>query len=222
VPDLVVVLHRESSSGDRIDHIEVRSEGRGNFSVWARKYGKDPITGRRRMLYGERTNCRKSPEAVRNAIGDHAGNLSVEIDWADTIRQIASIDWVTAAVIADKAGYQIPELPTVDILYDQGSPHTRGEVEIGAEWGYDLHSLSMSFEQWVSILGGESWEDDEPYWYEGEEFTGTWSFEGKGELEVTYDGGGVGWTGGLGGLDVINGPKVDDVDLALLALSSID
>ena len=160
--------------------------------------------------------------ALRKAIEDYAQELAVEIEWADVIQLIASINWVTAAVIADKTGHEIPELPTLDILLDHCLPYPSDDVEIGANWGYELHFLSMPFERWVSILFGEKWEEEEPYWYEGKEFTGTWSFNGKGELEVWYDGGGVGWNGGLSGLDLINGPKVDEVDLAWLVLSSMD
>ena len=39
---------------------------------------------------------------------------------------------------------------------------------------------------------------------------------------VGYDDGGVGWDGRLDGLDVIDGPKLDDVDLARLALSAVE
>jgi hypothetical protein len=85
-----------------------------------------------------------------------------------------------------------------------------------------MHELTLPFERWVRILRGESWSIGEPYWYEGQRFTGEWSFDGNGGLVVGYDHDGVGWEGKVSGLDAIEGPKLDDVDLAALALSAVE
>ena len=60
------------------------------------------------------------------------------------------------------------------------------------------------------------------YRYEGQRFTGTWSFDGDGRLVVSYDDGGVGWEGNLDGVNVIDGPKLDNIDLARLALCAVE
>lgn len=39
---------------------------------------------------------------------------------------------------------------------------------------------------------------------------------------MSYDDGGVSWDGGLGELDAIDGPKMDEVDLARLALAAVE
>ena len=164
----------------------------------------------------------KSPMAIYKAIEDEAEYLSVQVEWVDAIPLIASIDWLTAAVIASKVGFEIPALPDVEILLTQRSLRSLGRVTIGAEWGYDMHELSLPYERWVRVLKGETLSIEQPYWYEGQRFTGEWSFDGIGGLVVGYDDGGVGWDGKLGGLDVIEGPKLDEVDLARLALSAVE
>jgi hypothetical protein len=220
----VVLLHRDAFSmmDDWIDHIEIRRDARAIFAVWANKYGEDPMTGRRRWFDWSKMRGLKSPMVIYKAIEDAAEYLNVQVEWVDAIPLIASIDWLTAAVIASNVGYEIPKLPDVDILMNQRSLRSIGRVTIGAEWGYDMHKISLTFERWVRILRGEYLEIDEPYWHEGQRFTSTWSFDGIGRVVVTYDDGGVGWDGNLGGLELIDGPKVENVDLALLALSAVE
>lgn len=219
----VVLLHRDAFSmvDNWIDHIELRRDAHAAFAVWGNKYGEDPTTGRRRWFDWNKTKGLKSPMAIHKAIEDVAEYLSVQVEWVDAVPLIASIDWLSAAVIASKAGFEIPALPDVDVLLTQRSLRSIGRVTIGATWGYEMHELSLSFEQWVRILRGKQFELDEPYWYEGQRFTGTWSFDGTGGLVVSYDDGGVGWEGNLGWLDVIDGPKMDEVDLARLALGAV-
>lgn len=219
----VVLLHRESFSMDdgSIDHIELRRNAFATFSVWRKKYGQDPMTGRQRWFDWGKTKGLKSSVAIKMAIDDAAELLSVTVEWEKIIPLIASIDWLIAAVIAKNGGHEIPTIPDVNVLLTQRSLRALGRVTIGAEWGYDMHELDFPLEHWIRILRGESWVIDKPYWYEGERFTGTWSFDGDGQLEVTYDDGGVGWQGHLTGLEVIEGPKLDNVDLAKLALSAV-
>ncbi len=220
----VVLLHRDAFSmvDNWIDHIELRRGAYATFSVWGNKYGEDPTTGRRRWFDWDKTKGLKSPMAIYKAIEDEAEYLSVQVEWVDAIPLIASIDWLTAAVIASKVGFEIPALPDVEILLTQRSLRSLGRVTIGAEWGYDMHELSLPYERWVRVLKGETLSIEQPYWYEGQRFTGEWSFDGIGGLVVGYDDGGVGWDGKLGGLDVIEGPKLDEVDLARLALSAVE
>ena len=68
------------------------------------------------------------------------------------------------------------------------------------------------------ILGGEAWIIGEPCLYKDQRFTRRWAFDGWHGLAVTYDDDGVGWDGELPGVDLFFGPRVDYVDLALLAL----
>lgn len=220
----VVLLHRDAFSmvDNWIDHIELRRSAYATFSVWANKYGEDPMTGRRRWFEWDKTKGIKSPIAIYKAVEDAAEYLNVQVEWVDAVPLIASIDWVTAAVMASNVGYEIPALPDVDVLLTQRSLRTLGRVTIGAEWGYDMHELEMPLDRWMRILRGEPWSVEEPYWYEGQRFTGEWSFDGAGGLVVSYDDGGVGWDGQLAGLDFIDGPKVDDVDLSKLALSAVE
>jgi hypothetical protein len=219
----VVLVHRDAFSmvDDWIDHIELRRDAYATFSVWGNKYGEDPMTGRRRWFDRDKTRGLKSPMAIHKAIEDAAEYLNVQIEWVDAIPLIASIDWLTAAVIASSVGYEIPALPDADVLLGQRSLRAIGRVTIGAEWGYDMHELTLSFERWVRILQGDGWSTEAPYWYEGQRFTAEWCFDGAGSLLVGYDDGGVGWEGRLDGLEVIEGPKLDDVDLAKLAVSAV-
>lgn len=219
----VVLLHRDAFSmvDDWIDHIELRRDAYATFSVWGNKYGEDPMNGRRRWFDWNKTKGLKSPMAVYKAIEDEAEYLSVQVEWVDAIPLIASIDWLSAAVIANKVGFEIPALPDVDVLLTQRSLRSIGQFTIGAEWGYEMHELTLSFERWVRILGGQSWSIKEPYFYEGQRFMCEWSFDGNGGLVVAYEDGGVGWHGRLSSLDAINGPKMDDVDLAQLALAAV-
>ena len=220
--DKVVLLHREAYSmvDNWIDHIELRRNAHATFSVWGNKYGEDPTTGRQRWFDWEKSIGLKSPMAIHKAIEDMAEFLGVQIEWAEVIPLIAAIDWVTASVIATKVGNEIPVLPSLNVLLMQRSFRKTGRVTIGAEWGYDMHELSLPFERWLRILLGERYKTDKPYWYEAKRFTGWWSFDGVGGLVVSYDDGGVGWDGNVDGLDIIEGPKVDGIDLARLAMSA--
>lgn len=218
----IVLLHRGNSSvlDDWVDYIELRRNAYATFAVWGSKSGEHPKTGHRQWLGWDKTEGLKSPLAIKKAIDDVANFLSAPFEWDEFIPLIESIDWLTAAVVASTEGLEIPALPEVDDLLSQRSLRALGNVRIGAEWGYDMHQLELPFERWVRILCGESCEIQKPYIYEGERFTGTWSFNGEGRLEVTYDDAAVGWKGDLGELDFIDGPKVDDVDLARLTLST--
>lgn len=72
-------------------------------------------------------------------------------------------------------------------------------VVVSVEWGYDLHDCPMAQRTWERILPGQQVTRVEPYWYEGDRFTGIWGFNtnGYGSLVVTYDDGGQGFDGTL-------------------------
>ena len=200
-----------------IDHIGLRRDRYSNFVVYGNKYGEDPDTGRKRWFEGDTVRGLRSPEQIKEAIHNEAEFLSVEIDWVSVVPIIATLDWVTSAVLASTLGISLPDLPYASEMLEQRSLRQLGKVTIGVEWGYDLHGLVIPFERWVRLLHGDSWYFEMPYWYEGERFTGCWSFDRR-TLEVTYDGEGQGWSGDLERIDVVSGPVLDGVDLAKATL----
>lgn len=157
---------------------------------------------------------------ILEAVSEHAELLGVGFELESAVPLIASIDWLTAAVLASHAGLEVPRLPAADVLLEQRAMRPLGRVVVGVEWGNDMHELSLSLEQWIRILGGASWNADRPYLYEGDRFIGTWSFDGRRGLEVTYDDAGVGWDGEIDDIDLIEGPQVDGVDVARLAVKA--
>ncbi len=217
-----VLLHREAFSmvDNWIDHVEVRRSRYGVLTVRGNEHGENPDTGRRCWGRWRRTPDLKNPVSLRSAVDAMAKSLGVSVDWAHAVPVLASIDWFTAAVIASTAGLRIPALPPADELVQQRSLRSLGPVVLGVTWGYEMHQLQISLEQWLRILSGEPWSTEEPYWYEGQRFTGRWAFDGRRGLQVTYDDGGVGWEGDLGGVDVIIGPQMDGVGLGRLALDA--
>jgi len=106
-------------------------------------------------------------------------------------------------------------------LLNQRSLRPFGHVKIGAIWGYDMHEFDLPLGRWIRVLNGDEWSAEKRYWYEGQRFKGNWSFDGLGSLSVGYGDGGQGWQGNLSGLDMIDGPKIDEVDLAKLTLSAV-
>lgn len=219
---VAVLLHEESflMVDNWVDHIELRLNRYGTFVVRGNKHGENPDSGRRSWGRWRLTPDLKDPSSVHSALDGMAESLGVELDWQRAVPIIASIDWLTAAVIASKAGLVVSDLPAADDLLKQRALRPLGQVTVGVVWGYEMHELQMPFERWVRILGGESWAVDHPYWYEGERFVGTWSFDDRHGLEVTYGDGGVGWEGVLKNMDLISGPRVDGIDLASLTLTA--
>lgn len=209
------------------DHLELCRYPGAKFAVSSGKCGEDPATGRRRWLDEVTDKGLRSPGAVRQALLRHADSLRVELDWNDVVTRIAKIDWVTAAVIARQTSVALPSLPAAKEVMAQRTLRPFGKVTVGAAWGYDLHCLTMSFEQWVRILTGERFERPRPYYYEGKRFRAWWIFDGKGRLNVAIDmdgsgcGSGDGWLGAVGGVNLLEGPQVDGEDLAKLALAAV-
>ncbi len=218
-----VLLHGDDCLmlGDSDIQIKLCRNSFATFAVWGGKAGSSHHSNRQLRIDWSKTEALKSPLAIKQAIENIAGSLNVSLQWDKVNRSIASIDWVTAAVVAVTVGLEMPGLPEVEDLLSQRSLRAFGRVRLGAEWGDEMHEVDLSFERWVRILCGEHWEVRKSYFYEGKRFTGAWSFDGgKRQLEVTYDDCGVGWHGDLGELDLIWGHQLDDVDLARLALTA--
>ena len=79
-------------------------------------------------------------------------------------------------------------------------------VTITVEWGYELHSITLSGRNWSLVKTGRPLSmRGKGYYYEGEFFWDYWSFAGglEGELRVDYgDDGGCGFQGTLSDADI--------------------
>ncbi|MFN5495574.1 MAG: hypothetical protein ACK5C3_03220 [bacterium] len=219
----VILLERDrfTMSDSWTDRIELTRSAGCKFEITGSKDLGAPTLEQPGNLPITHVDGITSPRALYRALNDAALMLDVELEWVDAIPLIAKLDWITAAVIAKDAGHEVPELPSFETLVSQRSLMSlrrMGKVTIGAEWGNEMHELMMSFEQWLRILGGEDDLVERPYRYEGKRFMGVWSFDGNGRLEVGYDDGGQGWEGLLQDLELIDGPKLEDADLAKLAV----
>ncbi len=162
-----------------------------------------------------------SPRALYRALNNAASILAVEMEWVHAIPLIAQLDWITAAVIANDTDYDVPKLPPFETVISQRLlTSIRGieKVKLGAELGYDMHELTMSFEEWLRILGGETDRVEKPYFYEGKRCLGDWKFDVKGGLVVGIDYEGERWGGRLADLAPIDSPKLENADLAKLAV----
>lgn len=211
---VLVDSERFSMQSSWRDHLELRRDRRAQFSVHARKL----IDGK----WNTWNSCKGliTPLQVMNAIDESADLLGVVVEYVEALPLIKCIDWVTAAVIAEKIGHDLPTPNEFAILTKQRSYRSFGKVTIGVEWGYDMHTISMPFERWLRVLGGELYIQSERYNYEGNVSKAQWRFNGR-QLEVTYDDGGTGWEGGLDILGLLVGPQVDEVDIAKLAIQAL-
>lgn len=222
----VVVFEEENDNmhSNWTDQISISRTKRGWFSVYGRKFvesSKWPF--RRHSETWDKAKDIKSPFELIKGLEGVSEMLCVELDWEKTIEEIGSLDWVTAAVIAAKLEKRLPPLPAVDTILRQRSLRPLGKVHIGVEWGYDMHDMEISFEQWIRILNGEEYTVSTPYFYEGERFTADWRFDinEQDQLYVGYDDGAVGWTGDLTAIHVIEGRRVDGADVAMVALDAM-
>ena len=202
------------------DHVELRRDRACRFTVAANKYGENPITGRLQWGDWDKTGALQVPSQVHDALQAAATHLDIDLDWSQTVRLIAQLDWVTGAVIADASGLTMPPLPTVAVINTQRSVRNLGTVTIGVEWGYDMHEFNLPFRAWLEILNGRRLNFAQPYFYEGARFKADWRFDVRDvdHLDVGIEDGGQGWVGPLNGVDLLRGPVIDDVDLAKLAL----
>jgi hypothetical protein len=219
----VILLERDrfTMSDSWTDRIELTRSAGCKFEITGSKDLGAPTLEQPGNLPITNVDGITSSRALYRALNEAALMLDVELEWVDAIPLIAKLDWITAAVIANDVGQDVPELPSFESLVSQRSLTSirrMGKVTIGAEWGYEMHELTMSFEQWLRILGGERHRVEKPYLYEGKTYLGVWMFDGKGGLVVGIDYEGEGWGGHLVDLELIDGPKLEDADLAKLAV----
>jgi hypothetical protein len=75
----------------------------------------------------------------------------------------------------------------------QAKPGHAATIQVA--WGYEAHELTLTPEQWSSVMSGHEIGLEGPgYFYDGKHFQDYWNFGGgsQGSLVVSYDGGGVG------------------------------
>jgi len=221
---VVVIFTIDSSATPmgEVFEVAISRTARGRFSVTTKKFIIDPERPMHRHLARARLGNIKSPRDLFEALETSEKAVKGGFSWSGVIPKIAELDWVTAAVIATHQEMDIPPLPPIATLERQRSLKGLGDVTIGVEWGDDFREINITFEQWLRILLGERYEEDMPYGYEGEEFTASWRFDVNEEdqLYVGYDDGGTGWDGSFADMDCLEGPIVDEVDLANAALEA--
>ena len=74
------------------------------------------------------------------------------------------------------------------------------KIELSVEWGYEIHTLSVTPSVWAKIVAGEEIVQKSRGAYEGAQFWIEWSFNCSGvqTLSVKYgDDGGVGYEGNI-------------------------
>ena len=211
----------KSDHGNMHDRVVIQHPPRGLFTVLAQKCTETPLD----PLPWETVNSfsdLQSPLELIKALEQAGELLGVDLEWSDVILGVASLDWVSAAVIADLKKGAIPALPPIEKLRQQRVLKDLGKVAIGVVWGYDSHDLGLHFATWIRILQGHSYSTRSRYFYEGEQFTAEWSFNifGEVQLGVGYDDGGTGWEGALANMGYLKGPVLDGVDVAKLALQA--
>lgn len=200
--------------------IEVKRGVRPVFTVSLIQQDNPSGTAKLPSKVRDKYSLLTGPEEIQIAIQDFAHRLKIKIDWPATVAVLSDLDWMTAALIAINTGQKTPRLPVLENLAAQRSLRSFGKVTVGVMWGYDMHELSMSYAQWLRIVSGEPWAKEKQFAYEGERFTGVWTFDGNHQLVISYDDGGEAWIGGLDDLDFVKGPLVESVDLALLVLAA--
>lgn len=161
-----------------------------------------------------------SPLELRDRLHEALHRRGAATPWCTVLPELATTDWVAAAVISSSLGMRPPSLPTASQLGRQRSLRSLGNIELGVEWGYDLHELRMTLGSWVRILNGSERIVRRSYLYEGERCVADWRFRAGHTLEVTYDDDGVGWEAELTALDSLSGATIDRVSLARAALEA--
>lgn len=212
-------------SSSWVDRIRVSRTRRGVFRVVADKRGVGVEGGTdNRWEEIDAVKDVKTPAQLRDALVRCAESLAVELDWERVICKVVDLAWLSAAVMGKLQERELPTLPSLPKLRSQRALRPLGKVRLAVEWGYDLHEVEMSLEQWVRVLHGQSHDISEPYHYEGERFTANWSFDKnrlhEHELYVTYDGGGEGWMGDFDDILIVEGLTLHGVDLAKLCLEA--
>jgi hypothetical protein len=226
-PSSVVLVeeNRLNRVSSWLDQVAVSQTAQGLFSVTARKFVERDDKPKKHWITLEDISSIKSPSSLIKALNECAELLSVDLSWDDVLSKLAEIDWPTAAAIAAKEDLDSPALPSLGLLTRQLRRRRLGKVNIYVSWGYERHDLTLPFQRWLEILKGQKHTPRTRYTAENGTFTAHWRFDvnDKDQLDVEYvsdEDGGVGWTGSLQDIDGIEGPKLEDVDLAKAALSS--
>ncbi len=220
----VVLIEKESGSmGDSwIDRLDLVRDPRGALQVKAWKHVSTAHGRRSGSKLWSKSKTVTRPLALRLAIDSESEMLGISFDWVEILPRVASLNWLCAAVIAKSVEQEVPEPPHIDELLAQRSLARLGKVKIELEWGYDSHQLVLPFDQWLRIVWGEAQRFRTTYSYEGMRMRALWSFDGVGGVEVTYGDGAVGWTGSVLGLDYLDGPKLDGIDVAALSVEAAE
>jgi hypothetical protein len=204
------------------DAIVVSRSRRRSFSVYARKYAEMmDARSTRRWLTLESTSGLKDPKSLLAAIESAASALDLEVDWDEAVAALGRLDWVIGASVADSLEWTLPSIPSYVDLAAQRASLARARIELQVEWGYDQHTIALAMSDWLAVLHGEPLSIQEPYWYGGDRFTAKWALDGTGggSLVVSYDEGGVGYSGALSSV-TIRGPAVYGIDVAQLLLKA--
>lgn len=222
-PSIVLIeQNREAMASNWTDAIVVSRNHQRHFNVYARRHTETMgIAARRRWLTLDSTVGLKDPSTLLAAIKSAAEELELELAWDDAIAVLAELDWVIAAVVAKNVDCELPAPPTFKQLSQQRGSCARASIEVSVEWGYDPHSIFVPMRDWVEILGGGYYSDEEPYSYEGERLTAVWRINGTGadSLKITYDDGGIGFIGALAEAS-IRGPQIFGHDVATLLIEA--
>ena len=219
----VVLVNEEGDNmtGNWIDQVSLRRDGRGRFTALAKKFCEDHMgQGRKRWIEIDRVADLKLPSQIAAGLDRCAESIGVELAWFEILDEAAKLDWVVAAVVASQRGEDVPRLPALEVLVSQRSPRALGKVQVCAEWGYDLHEVWLPMESWFRILGGEIVVLHVPYRYEGQAHHAVWRFDVNAEeqLDIGIDDSGTGWAGDLDSVTVMKGPDIEGVDIAKVAL----
>ena len=109
-----------------------------------------------------------SPLELRVRLRDALHRRGAATPWCTVLPELATTDWVAAAVISSSLGMRPPSPPTASQLGRKRSLRSLGNIELGVGWGYDLHELRVTFGSWVRILNGSERNVRRSYLYEGE------------------------------------------------------
>lgn len=200
------------------DRITVTRSSRRHFSVSAQKYCADPKrSDHSRWETWNHEEQVTTIDRLITAVLFATEYLSVELDAAFVVKALATIDWLSAAVLATEWSVEFPPLPKGGELRQQRALRGLGKVSVWVDWHYDLHEVRMPYERWLRLLNGESLTLRTTEYADGERASAYWQFSNS-ELSVEYHGGGQHWRGTLSALDELKGPMVRGVDLAKMAL----
>jgi hypothetical protein len=220
-----VIVYEESGSGilDGFkEAIIVSRNSKRFFTVYTRTFKeKYDGAGSGEWLILNVESGMRDPRALLMSIESTATRLDVKIYWPAAITELAKIDYVVAAIIAETMNMTLPAPPSFENLLQNRPSCVRGHVEVFVEWGYELHAIKIAMRDWFQIVGGSYYSDKKKYWYEGVRYTANWVINGYGfnSLFVGYDDGGVSFEGALLEAE-IHGPKVFNHDLAILLIEA--